>query len=98
METRLKQAEELIKQALAVMQAKDLPAEPVVRPWKHQDELPALPIEVRWKDGRTRTFVAMANETGLWVGGASSQLSYAEAFEDLEKLDGSCCGITEESK
>lgn len=73
--------------------------EPVTRPWRDSSELPALPIEVRWKDSPNhRTFIAAANHSVIWLGGATSGLSYSQVFEEMEKLDGSPCGVTEEAK
>lgn len=74
--------------------------EPVTRPWSNAAEMPPFPIQVRWKESSRnhRSFIAAANDDVLWLGGASTGIPLDEAFRDLEMLDGSPCGITEESK
>jgi hypothetical protein len=77
----------LSREALAALD------KPKVRPWANQDELPPLPIQVRWKYSRNRTFIAHASENYIWLGSATTGIPYAEALKDLEQLDGKPCGV-----
>lgn len=66
-----------------------LPAAPRMVPWDSPEELPALPIQVRWKNQpHHRTFIAAACADCIWVGGATAGIGFKKAFDDLETLDG----------
>jgi hypothetical protein len=71
--------------------------EPLIRPWSNANEVPALPLQVRFKGSESnhRTAIVAANDTGIWLAGASMIMTHAEAYTELLQIDGSPCGITE---
>ncbi len=67
-----------------------------LRPWTNAT-LPPIPFAVKIKNNQDhfRTTVTAASTAGVWLGGATKAIGYAELMDECEQLDGQPCGVLE---
>lgn len=65
-----------------------------LRPWTF-DELPVLPAEIKGKHGKLKTFISMACENKVRLGGDISFVDNRDLMDEFLMIDGSPCGVLE---